>query len=107
MKRRLSVIFLLLLLFLLCLRVHPALAQTVGGSCSTSGQTTFTSYGLLACNGSNWELAKQWYANGTEGYVLQNFGNDAGSCTAAKKGELIYAGGSTWEYCDGSNWQPI
>jgi len=44
-----------------------------------------------------------WAATSSYGYILPNIGNDPGSCTTAKTGELIYTG-STWEYCTGSAW---
>ena len=58
----------------------------------------------MVCNSSDvWESAMSWSATGTYGYILPNIGNDGGSCTTAKTGELIYTG-TTWEYCTGSAW---
>jgi hypothetical protein len=94
---------------LACLAFQPVHAQTAGGSCSTAGWVASGESGLLVCNSSDyWELAQSWYGASGYGYVLQNIGNDTGSCTTAKTGELIYTGSTpAWEYCNGSSWQPL
>jgi trimeric autotransporter adhesin len=94
---------LFLLLFCL-LSPHPAAAQTAGGACATTGIETAGEEGVMVCNSSDvWELAMSWSATSSYGYIVPNIGNDTGSCTTAKTGELIY-NGTAFEYCSGTTW---
>jgi trimeric autotransporter adhesin len=92
------------LLFLFCLTPHVAFAQTAGGTCASAGIETAGEEGVMVCNSSDvWELALSWSATSSYGYIVPNIGNDTGSCTTAKTGELIY-NGSAFEYCSGTSW---
>lgn len=84
---------------------QPGAACTAAGLIQQTGGPEQIPARLLICDGANWQtLAEQ----GTDGRMLVQFGNDTGTCTAAKTGRLKFVGGSTpWYYCDGSVWLPF
>ena len=104
--------FIALFSLILLWAVYALAAETQpGNACATAGLIQQTGgpeqipARLLICDGANWQtLAEQ----GTDGRMLVQFGNDTGTCTAAKTGRLKFVGGSTpWYYCDGSVWLPF
>lgn len=53
------------------------------------------------CNGSAFVTLS---ARNFSGWESVKFGNDTSTCNSARSGRLRYAGGSTWEYCNGTAW---
>lgn len=53
------------------------------------------------CNGSAYVTLS---ARNFSGWESVKFGNDTSTCNSTRSGRLRYAGGSTWEYCNGTAW---
>jgi hypothetical protein len=53
------------------------------------------------CNGSAYVTLS---ARNFSGWESVKFGNDTSTCNSGRSGRLRYAGGSTWEYCNGTAW---
>ena len=72
--------------------------NTIGGSCSSVGQSGNSARNADGnnewCNGTTWQ------------YPAYQFGSTANSCSSTTAGQVQYTSG-TLEACDGTNWIPI
>jgi hypothetical protein len=88
---------------------QPSHAQTpacsVAGDAGNSYETCTSGVcERFICNGSAYvTLSSRAFA----GWESTKFGNDTQTCNSARSGRLRYAGGSTWEYCNGSAWTSL
>lgn len=86
--------------------IQPAHAQTpacsVAGNAGNSYETCTSGVcENFICNGSAYVTVS---SRAFAGWESTKFGNDTQTCNSARSGRLRYAGGSTWEYCNGTAW---
>jgi len=95
-------------------------AQSIGGTCTTTGQITMTGKNpgyILVCNGSNWLLADQFNSNGQIGINQQTpeaeldvngglrVGTDTTCNSSSNAGEIIYNSTTKlMQFCNGIAW---
>ncbi|QQG36399.1 MAG: hypothetical protein HYS17_00990 [Micavibrio aeruginosavorus] len=75
-----------------------------GDPCTTAKAVAVTHTYMLLCLSGTWNVMESYDINGK---TLTRIGNDAGSCTAEKKGRLRFSSSlaNIWEYCNNGSWQ--